>query len=208
MTEGLYIDPASMKALEINFKKFQREVLASAQDGLKRFGMKIVARAKRIIERDKIKAFGILRNSGRTVVQADGTVDAGFFAEYAAYVEYGRKAGGMPPVDDIYAWLYKKKIMPVERKREASPLDKEIAKEKRERTRSLRSLFSRSKYKTLSKEERKRYSLAWAIALSIKENGTKAHPFLKPAYEEHRNQIDEFMRGVIEKTVENFKPKQ
>lgn len=205
MTEGLYVDPQSLKNLEVNFKWFQREVLASAQDGLKRYGMKIVARAKRIIERDNIKAEGFLRNSGRTVVQADGTVDAGFFAAYAEFVEYGRKAGGMPPVDDIYAWLYKKKIMPTERKREAKPIE---TREKRERTRSLRSLFARSKYKSLSADEKKRYSLAWAIALSIKENGTKPHPFLKPAYEEYRGQIDNFMRGVIAKTVEQFKPKK
>ena len=204
--EGLFVDPASLRALNINFKDFQRKVLAEAHEGLVKFGMNIVARAKEIIRRDNIKASGFLRNSGKTISDIDGTVHAGFYAEYAEFVEFGRKAGGMPPVDDIYAWLYKKKIMPTERKREATPWDREKAKgEKRQR--SLRSLFKRSKYKDLSDTEKKRYQMAWAIALSIKDNGTKAHPFLKPAYEEFRPKIDKFMQDVVNKTIEAYKPK-
>ena len=34
----------------------------------------------------------------------------GFYAEYAYWVEYGRKAGGMPPVKMIQEWIRKKHI--------------------------------------------------------------------------------------------------
>ncbi len=37
-------------------------------------------------------------------------MDAGFYAEYAYWVEYGRKAGGMPPVKMIQEWIRKKHI--------------------------------------------------------------------------------------------------
>ncbi len=55
-------------------------------------------------------ATGMLRNSGSVRPQADGTVDAGFYADYAQWVEYGRKAGGMPPVKLIAEWVRKRHI--------------------------------------------------------------------------------------------------
>ena len=110
--EGMYIDPASYKALQGNMWRFRRVVLERAHRGLVDFGMRIVARAKTLLRDNGNIATGLLRNSGRTVEQLDGTVDAGFYAAYAEFVEYGRKAGGMPPVDDIYAWIRKKRIRP------------------------------------------------------------------------------------------------
>ena len=47
----------------------------------------------------------------------------------------------------------------------------------------------------MSDEERARWQMAWAIAKSIGEKGTKPHPFLKPAYDEHRTQIAQFMQN-------------
>ena len=37
-------------------------------------------------------------------------MDAGFYADYAYWVEYGRKAGGMPPVELIAEWVRKRHI--------------------------------------------------------------------------------------------------
>ena len=110
--EGLYIGPASLKALGINFKRFREHVLRNAHDGLVAFGTYIVDRAKGLLHDNGNIASGLLRNSGRTVSQPDGTVDAGFYASYAQFVEYGRKAGGMPPVDDIHQWIRRKRIRP------------------------------------------------------------------------------------------------
>jgi len=172
--EGLYIDPASMRDLRINVRRFREHVLAKAHDGLVAFGMRIVARAKGLLKDNGSIASGLLRNSGRTVSQPDGTVDAGFYVNYAEFVEYGRKAGGMPPVDDIHQWIRRKRIRP-EGKGDIDKLQR---------------------------------SLAWAIAKWIKSHGTKAHPFLKPAYEQYRWEINKFMQAQVDKAVERFKAKE
>jgi len=181
--EGMYIDPASLQNLKVNFARFRAEVLRSAAEGLRDYGMRIVAKAKELLKANGSVATGLLRNSGRTVSQPDGTVDAGFYANYAEYVEYGRKAGGMPPVDSIYEWVRKKG------KRKNSAL-------------KAAAVFTGKSEESLARDA------AWAIAKSIKEHGTQPHPFLKPAYEQYRNSIDEFMQRKVNKTVESFTPKK
>lgn len=173
MTDGMHIDEASMKNLSINFKVFQKEVLAASVKGLAAFGMRIVAQAKRILKADGHVASGLLRNSGRTVVQPDNTVDAGFYAAYAYWVEYGRNKGGMPPVDDIYQWLRRKRIMP--------DGDGDL--------------------------ETRRRSMAWAIAKDIASHGSKPKPFLKPAYEQHRLQLAQYMQARIREVCDKYKKK-
>ena len=182
MTEGMYIDPASLRDLRVNMGRFRTHVLRDAHDGLVAFGMKIVAQAKANLKNNGSVATGLLRNSGRTVAQPDGTVDAGFYANYAEFVEYGRKAGGMPPVDSIYEWVRKK-------------------------GRGKRSALKSAAAFTGKTEDQLARSAAWAIATWIKKHGTLAHPFLKPAYEQYRNSIDEFMQRKVNKAVETFKAK-
>ena len=172
--DGFYIDEKSLKALRINIRVFRSEVLREAKNGLAAFGMRIVARAKQTLKKNGNIAEGTLRDSGRTVIQPDGTVDAGFYAGYAYWVENGRKAGGMPPQHDLYQWLVKKRINP----------------------------------KGKGSLEQRRRDAARSIAWYIKHHGTKAHPFLKPAYEQYRWNINKFMTGVIERTVSKFKPKK
>lgn len=181
---GMYIDPASMKALDINIKRFTQLVLKAAHQGLKDFGQAIINQAKDFIDHNDQVASGLLRDSGRAVSQPDKTVDAGFYVGYAEYVEYGRKAGGMPPVDDIIQWLRRKA--------------------KRRGTNS--AIRSAAAFSGKSEEELRR-NAAWAIATSIKKHGTKPHPFLKPAYEMYRNKIDEFMQKQINEAVKQFKAK-
>lgn len=181
MTDGLYVDERSIRALGLNIRDFKAHVLRGAADGLKAFGMKIVAQAKANLKNNGSVAFGHLRNSGRTVAQADGTVDAGFYIGYAEFVEYGRRAGKMPPVDSIYEWVRKKGA-------------------RRNSALKAAAVFSHKSEDELAK------SAAWAIAKSIADHGSKPHPFLKPAYEQYRNSIDLFMQGVINKTIEQFRP--
>ena len=182
--EGFYIDEKSLKALRINIRVFRADVLREAHDGLREFGMQIVAKAKDILHANGNIASGLLRNSGRTVEQPDGTIDAGFYATYAYWVEYGRKAGGMPPVDVIFQWVKRK-----------------------HRISKYNALRAASRMTGKSQDELARQE-AWAIATWIKRHGTKAHPFLKPAYEQYRWNINKFMTGVIERTVSKFKPKK
>ena len=112
MKDGMYIDfdQAAFQQFKRNKKQFTKEVLSVAANGLKKSAARIVAEAKRKIKENGSIATGMLRNSGSVRPQADGTVDAGFYAEYAYWVEYGRKAGGMPPVKLIKEWVRKKHI--------------------------------------------------------------------------------------------------
>lgn len=112
MADGMHIDVASLKNLQVNIRFFEGYVLGKAQKGLRAFGLRIVAEAKRIIKDNGSIAQGYLRNSGRAVAQPDGTVDAGFYVGYAYWVENGRKKGKMPPVDVLYQWIVRKRIQP------------------------------------------------------------------------------------------------
>ena len=112
MSDGMYIefDQAAFRKFKMNKKHFTNRVLSKASDGLKDSAARIVAGAKTRLKDNGSVATGMLRNSGSVRPQVDGTVDAGFYAEYAYWVEYGRKAGGMPPVKLIKEWVRKKHI--------------------------------------------------------------------------------------------------
>lgn len=112
MSDGMYIefDQAAFRKFKLNKRKFEDRVLFKAAQGLKESAARIVAVAKTHLKDNGSVATGMLRNSGSVRPQVDGTVDAGFYAEYAYWVEYGRKAGGMPPVKMIQEWIRKKHI--------------------------------------------------------------------------------------------------
>lgn len=112
MSDGMHIDfdQSAFRQFKHNKKQFTEKVLSKAALGLKESAARIVARAKETLKDNGSVATGMLRNSGSVRPQADGTVDAGFYAEYAYWVEYGRKAGGMPPVKLIKEWVRKKHI--------------------------------------------------------------------------------------------------
>lgn len=112
MSDGMYIefDQAAFRKFKMNKRKFEDRVLFKAAQGLKESAARIVAVAKINLKDNGSVATGMLRNSGSVRPQVDGTVDAGFYAEYAYWVEYGRKAGGMPPVKLIAEWVRKRHI--------------------------------------------------------------------------------------------------
>ena len=112
MSDGMYIefDQAAFRKFKLNKRKFEARVLTKASDGLKDSAARIVAGAKTRLKDNGSVATGMLRNSGSVRPQVDGTVDAGFYADYAYWVEYGRKAGGMPPVKLIAEWVRKRHI--------------------------------------------------------------------------------------------------
>lgn len=112
MSDGMYIDfdQAAFRKFKMNKRKFEGLVLSKAAQGLKESAARIVAEAKIKLKDNGSIATGMLRNSGSVRPQVDGTVDAGFYADYAYWVEYGRKAGGMPPVKLIAEWVRKRHI--------------------------------------------------------------------------------------------------
>jgi len=87
------------------------EVLRAADRGLRSAGMHIIDDAKNNLRSDHINATGRLSNSGRVQPAAEGSgYDVGFMSDkaYAGAVEYGRRAGRMPPPDEMGQWAYQK----------------------------------------------------------------------------------------------------
>lgn len=88
------------------------EVLRAADRGLRAAGMNIIADAKENLRANHTNATGRLSQSGRVQKAADGGsgYDVGFMSDkaYAGAVEYGRRAGRMPPPDEMGQWAYQK----------------------------------------------------------------------------------------------------
>ena len=96
------------------FDKADRDVKAAAMKGLKEGAAEIVADAKMNLRNNGSVVTGLLRASGKVQKVDEWTLDAGFFdtlnrqTGYAMFVEYGRRAGKMPPPDELGQWAYKK----------------------------------------------------------------------------------------------------
>ena len=91
-------DPAIVKAAVDGLEAAAQDIIATAQDNLRANG--------------NIGGTGLLRQSGH-VIRKDNDITAGFFdttnknSGYALYVEFGRRAGKMPPPDELATWAYK-----------------------------------------------------------------------------------------------------
>ena len=87
-------------------------MLRAADRGLREAGMHIIADAKENLRANHTNATGRLSQSGRVQKAADGGsgYDVGFMSDkaYAGAVEYGRRAGRMPPPDEMGQWAYQK----------------------------------------------------------------------------------------------------
>ena len=87
------------------------EVLRAADRGLKTAGMHIIADAQDNLRNAHINTTGRLSQSGKVQKAAEGSgYDVGFMSDkaYAGAVEYGRRAGRIPPPDEMGEWAYKK----------------------------------------------------------------------------------------------------
>ena len=92
--------------------KCSKDVTDAALKGLEAGGMNIIVDAQQNLKANGSNVTSLLSNSGRTIRKGDD-ITVGFFdttnkTGYAEYVEYGRRAGKMPPVDMLKAWAYKK----------------------------------------------------------------------------------------------------
>lgn len=129
-------------------KKLYPELREEAMKGLAKAGMNIIADAQVNLRNNTSVVTGLLRASGRvqrvnarpsvigrvvnwfksklgkTVVNED-ELEVGFFDTseksqgYAYYVEYGRRAGRMPPPDELAQWFRKKHRLSDEDARQA-----------------------------------------------------------------------------------------
>ena len=94
-------------------EKCDKEVCEAAMQGMEAGAANIIADAQTNLRANGSVVTGLLRQSGK-VSRKGNDIEAGFFdtqnrqTGYAEFVEYGRRAGRMPPVDLIMAWVYKK----------------------------------------------------------------------------------------------------
>jgi Bacteriophage protein of unknown function (DUF646). len=184
MAEDGSMQIEGLEELSRRMARLSVESRAVAMKALKSGAMDIIADAKENIRSNDSVATGMLRASGKVQAVDKDAINAGFFSEgtkgYAFWVEYGRKAGKFPPVDEIEQWLKKKTSV----------------------RGGMKSAFaSASVFEGAKNINSYRKGLAFVIARSIARNGSKAHPFLGPAVEGRWSRLMAKVSAAINKTL-------
>lgn len=182
--DGIWLE--GERELFLNMQKHLGTVNNAARKALQKGGMMIVNDAKQNLRNNESVVTGQLRASGK-VQRVEGdpdSVDAGFFGQntsggYAFFVEYGRRAGKMPPVNFIEAWLKKKST----------------------RSSGIKSAFKSASVYAKMKPKAYLKHLAWAIARAIARKGTRPHPFFRPAVEKNKKAISEAIATAVKKEL-------
>lgn len=132
----------------------------------------IEGRAVKIVTNEQIVAWGRLRRSIKTKYNPQNlTIDVyadSDIAPYAQYVHEGRKAGRMPPVSAIEEWARKKRLLS---NRSSVKLPVRLA--------------GKAKLSSAQQDLANQYhSLAWGIAVKMKQKEIKPRRFLLEAIQE------------------------
>lgn len=186
MSDGINISVEGLEDLYLKLDVHVEKTNKASRAALRKGAMQIINDAKQNLRDGGNIASGNLRASGK-VQKVEGNadaIDAGFFSKntsggYAYYVEYGRKAGGVPPISSIEAWLRKKTATAKNRKNAFDSA----------------SVFMRmnpGQYRQL---------IATRIAWSIAKNGTTAHPFFNPAVEKNKDAVTKAIEEAVKKEI-------
>jgi len=117
------------------------------------------------------KSTGNLTRSGRILVRSNEQI-VEFNALYAWYAEHGRNPGRRPPLEPILDWVHKRGLGG---------------------TYSVGSHRRTGNYTSQIKEDR---AIAFLIQRSIGKKGTRAQPYLKPAFEREKPYFIQRMREL------------
>lgn len=189
MSDGMSITLEGERELFLKMEYRLEGCEKAGRRGLRKGALKIVNDAKGKLKSNGSVVTGMLRASGKVqAVEGDpDAVDAGFFSQdtkggYAYFVEYGRRAGKMPPVEMLMEWLRKR-----------------TSKSKALRS-AVNILEGRRKRReaAYTKDDLLR-SAAWGLARHIAKKGTRPHPFFGPAVEENKNAVNEYIAEEVEK---------
>lgn len=151
---------------------------------LNKLANQIEINAVKIIDRDKVVAWGKLRRSIKTKVDYDDLSIDVFadqnIAPYAQYVHEGRKAGKMPPIKPIEEWARKRQILSsAVHNRQTGKRDKDLYEKRLGRTKLPVRLNTKTILDDKQKQLAKNYhSLAWAIVMKMKQKELKPRRFL------------------------------
>ena len=180
------------RELHINMQRRMDLCTNAGRAALQNAGLLIVAKAKDNLKANGSIASGNLRSSGmvQKVAGDADAIDAGFFGQgseegYAFFVEYGRRAGKMPPPDELIEWVRKKNM-------KNTALSSALVhvngrRRKRKKAYTLNDLLT---------------SAAWGLAKNIAKNGTKPHPFFKPALEATKGKVRQLLKRAIKKETD------
>ena len=108
-----YIAVEGLEAVSKALAAADSRVAEAAMQGLEAAAMNIIADAQENLVRHGNNVTSNLMQSGHAERKGD-EVTAGFFdtqnknSGYALYLEFGRRAGRMPPPDEMAAWAYKR----------------------------------------------------------------------------------------------------
>ena len=186
MRSGSDIWVEGERELFMNMQRVMGGNLKAARKGLQEAGLAIVADAKDNLRENRSVATGMLRASGKVQkVQGDpDAIDVGFFSKksqgYAFFVEYGRRSGKMPPVDEIFAYLKKT--------RSAHNLKA-----------NLRIINARARKPKTAGDYL--YQVAWAMAKAIGKRGTRPHPFFAPAVKKNEKKVADAIAMAIKEDI-------
>lgn len=179
------------RELFLNMEKQTRGTLQAAMQGLRKGGLAIVADAKANLKDNGSVVTGQLRASGKVqaVEGSPDEIDAGFFSQgsekgYAAAVEYGRRAGKMPPVDMLMEWMRKR-----------------TSKSKALQSAIIHMEGRRVRRETAYTKDDLLRSAAWGLAKWIAKKGTKPHPFFAPAVEKNKKQVNDAITMAIQQEI-------
>jgi hypothetical protein len=160
-----------------NLKRKGAQINVGAAQGLENAAIKILAEAKANLKQNGSIATGQLRDSGRVEKQPDNSIDVAFKSIQAYFIEFGRKAGRMPPIDAITEWVVKKGLA-----------DTYSVKTQKRAARG-----NDFKYRAMS--------IAFLIAKKIQKVGSKPKPFLYPAFRQNEAQVMREINEAIRKVL-------
>lgn len=173
---GVRMEVRGVPEMNRRFEKKAKQINQEANRGLYNVALLILADAKILLKEAGSVVTGRLRNSGIIDRQKDETVDVVFKSNYASAVEFGRKAGRMPPVDIIKEWVRKKGLADTytasgNRKKRGADFEASIK------------------------------GIAFLIARKIARVGTKPRPFLFPALRKNEDKVIAELKKAIKKVL-------
>lgn len=114
MADAVDFTVQGLNELLRSLEKADKRVRDAAFKGLQAGAQWVINDAKDNLRDNDSIVTGLLRSSGRLEKIDDETLDVGFFDTtnrghgYAMFVEFGRRAGKFPPIDEMIQWVQKK----------------------------------------------------------------------------------------------------
>lgn len=190
------LDMRSYADCRKRIKSFDKVVQSAAMRGIKSSAVNVLGDSQRNIKAHDSIATAQLINSGKTKPNMSGRyVDVIYNVIQAFFVEFGRKAGKIPPYEHILQWVHKRGI--------AATYTKSGRKRSSGARYAYTSLKTRKTHK-VSNYWKQATSAAIAIAKSIGKRGTPAKPFLHPALRSNETKTLSLIKQEIDKTIQSY----